>query len=416
MGKDNSINRETNEIDEFKKTVSRATSEIKTSIGNIENLNRETVQTAQKIQNAGNDIRKATNEIKTIKNDKKGEDAGQKKKATRWSKITWLISTLISIISLGVAIRTYVITRNIGITANDMNMKTQEITYSFSNDLTHNTNIETLNKEFGEYFEHNNLSVNLNLTQVKKASNEINETQEEKESDEINESQMVQLLNAEDDQIMYIGTMFSCYPVNNDICGDVTGVIVSSDVDSKSKDSVNGQILSSKFLSLNEKNTDKTIEQQFVFDDYSVYLIVPKEEDKHLSFMILKGYSEEKTEPIIHTVYVALQGYSGKLRQFAIKVGFMDQYTVFSTIDENDIYDLENVYSFLSYDTEDFYNSESEYDQSLEITSTESTSGDVVNTEEKMFSDLDFEQQQRVMREAQELESKFNTIKDRYEK
>ena len=41
-------------------------------------------------------------------------------------------------------------------------------------------------------------------------------------SGEINESQIVYVSNLEDDQIEYIGAMFSCYPVKGDICGDVT--------------------------------------------------------------------------------------------------------------------------------------------------------------------------------------------------
>lgn len=399
MGKDNSINRQTNEIHELKKTVSRATSEIKTSIGNIENLNKETVQTTQKIQNAGNELRKLTNEIETIENDKKGdEDAEHKKKAARGSKITWAISTGISFFSLLVAIATFVITRNIGITANDMNMKTQEITYSFSNDLTHNTNVETLNKEFGELFEHQNLKIDMSL------SPGIG-----------NESQVVQFINSDTNQIEYIGAMFSCYPVSSEICGEVTGIVVSSDESLASETAIYDHTFTSKFFSLNKKNKESTIEHQFIFGEYSVFLAAPNE-DEHLSFLVLKKYSEENTEPIVHNVYVALQGYSGKLRQFAIKVRFENQDSVFSTIDENDIYDLGKVFSFAICDTEIFGTPISKTEEPSEKASDELTNGDVVNAEESRFRNLDYKQQQEVIREAQELESNFSIIRDRYEK
>lgn len=401
MGKDNSIKRETKEIDEFKKTVSRATSEINTSIGNIENLNKETVQTAQKIQNAGNEIRKAANEIKTIKNDKKGEeDAEYKKEASQKDKIIQAISFSIPVISLFVALATLWVTYRIGVTANDMNMKTQEITYSFSNDVTHNTNVETLNKEFSDFFEHRNRKVIMDLEKPENASGEINE------------SQIVYVSNLEDDQIEYIGAMFSCYPVKGDICGDVTGIIVSSDEDAIFTD---GDNFVSKFLPLNEMNTEGAIEHLFVFDDFNVHLVIPKKE-KHISFMISRKYSEEKTEPVEHTVYVALQGYSGKLRQFAIRVRFDDSNTVFSTIDENDIYELENVYSYWGYIPPNLNSSEEEADQSSQSASKETTNGDDVKTSDLIVLKLDDEQKQEAKIVSETLESHFTIIKERYEK
>lgn len=401
MGKDNSIKRETKEIDEFKKTVSRATSEINTSIGNIENLNKETVQTAQKIQNAGNEIRKAANEIKTIKNDKKGEeDAEYKKEASQKDKIIQAISFSIPVISLFVALATLWVTYRIGVTANDMNMKTQEITYSFSNDVTHNTNVETLNKEFSDFFEHRNRKVIMNLEKPENASGEINE------------SQIVYVSNLEDDQIEYIGAMFSCYPVKGDICGDVTSIIVSSDEDAIFAD---GDNFVSKFLPLSEMNAEGAIEHLFVFDDFNVHLVIPKK-GKHISFMISREYSQEKTEPVEHTVYVALQGYSGKLRQFAIRVRFDDANTVFSTIDENDIYELENVYSYWGYIPKNPYSPEEDADQSTQSASKEITNGDDVKTSDLIVIKLDDEQKQEAKIVSETLESHFTIIKERYEK
>ena len=399
MAKDNSVNKGTKELDELKRTVSRAASEIQTSIGNIENLSKETVQATQRMQNAGNEIRKATNEIRTIKNDKKGEeDAEHKKKAARGGKITWAISTGISFFSLLVAIATFVITRNIGITANDMNMKTQEITYSFSNDVTHNTNEETLKEEFGAFFEHQGISVDMNLSSGKG-----------------NESQMIQLCDRITGQLEYIGTMFSCYPESNEICGEVTGIVVSSSEAFANEDAIYDHNFTSKFLSLNNKNAESAIEHQFIFDGYSVYLVVANE-DKHLSFLILKNYSEEFSKDVEHTVYISLQGYSGKLRQYAIKANFKDKETKFSVIDENDIYDLEKVYCFLNYDTEGFDNTESVIEQSSEIASEESTNGDGVGTVYDRFRRVDPDEHQVVKLASEELESKFGIIRDRYEK
>lgn len=102
-------------------------------------------------------------------------------------------------------------------------------------------------------------------------------------------------------------------------------------------------------------------------DNYIHELCILLTDKEFLQFVVRKESKillYTRKELLEYEPSLASQGYSWKLGQFNINVEFEDQHTEFPIIDENEIYYLENLHSYSNNNTEDFYSSKSEINQS----------------------------------------------------